>query len=233
MSQTTTSTESIRKARKSLNKEKDKLVELSKLVEAAPSDLSTYEKLKQEQSMDSLYGRLVTLITRGCSENDIRLKLSVEFGEIIKSNHELIRQKGMMGALMPLLGMIGTITGLMFICSADQTLGGDIEDSFNHKFAGMGTALLTTLYSTLFTAMWFKPRQAALVNDLSHLQKDLELLGHHCLLFKNQLNLNLLHHHHMMGLSPELVDSTEHNISANTGNDRAEEQSDMELTNGS
>jgi hypothetical protein len=82
----------------------------------------------------------------------------------------------------------------MFIFAADQTLGGNVEDNFNHKFAGMGTALLTTLYATLLTAMWFKPRQAALVDDLSSFQKDVELLGHQCELIRNQLDLNLLHH---------------------------------------
>jgi len=186
--------ENLKKAKKSLKEDQAKLAELSQAIDTDNKSIETYQKLLEDRSPDHLYGRLVTLLTRGCSEKDIRFKLGIEFGNVIKSSHELIRQKGLMAGLMPLLGMIGTITGLMFIFAADQTLGGNVEDNFNHKFAGMGTALLTTLYATLLTAMWFKPRQAALVDDLSSFQKDVELLGHQCELIRNQLDLNLLHH---------------------------------------
>ena len=59
------------------------------------------------------------------------------------------------GAL-PMFGMLGTIAGLMFMFG--DTGGPDVAgNEINQKFAGMATALLTTLYATGATAFFIKP----------------------------------------------------------------------------
>ena len=59
------------------------------------------------------------------------------------------------GAL-PMFGMLGTIAGLMFMFGGSG--GPDVAgNEINQKFAGMATALLTTLYATGATAFFIKP----------------------------------------------------------------------------
>lgn len=57
-----------------------------------------------------------------------------------------------LATIMPIIGMIGTIAGLLMMF-AEPTQAEDFEK----KFAGLSLALSTTLYASLFTILWFKP----------------------------------------------------------------------------
>jgi biopolymer transport protein ExbB/TolQ len=185
---------SLRGLQKEIADETAEFIKFEDTLETSKEPRDLYQCVQLACANPNRFGRLVTLISSGCSENDIRLKLAIDIAQTVKNAQERVRHNGLMAGMMPLLGMIGTITGLMFIFSGNQVAAAAVEDTFDNKFAAMGTALLTTLYSTLFTAIWFKPRQHKLTLQLNQLKKDTETIGHHCVLLMHKMDINLLHH---------------------------------------
>ncbi|MDA9557140.1 MotA/TolQ/ExbB proton channel family protein [Vibrio sp.] len=182
----------IKTLRKELHEAQDIMNSTCRTLEEDKTDISSYKRLISQSKEDNVAGKLSRLFLQGGTDDHAhivlkRYTLSTEKNSLLKT-----KQFGFIATLLPLLGMAGTITGLMFIFAGDMTGSASAEDSFNQKFAGMGIALLTTLYATILTAMYLKPRQHKVQMDLANLLLAKQEVLHDFILLKNTLDINQL-----------------------------------------
>lgn len=149
-----------------------------------------YRELDATRQSSDLKARLLQLIYHGGSDKDVTRLLEIESSQYRQLALAKIKNTGFAATLLPLLGMAGTITGLMFIFSGDLQAAGSAEESFNQKFAGMGIALLTTLYATIITSLRAKPSQHAQQHELNDVLLDIERTENYVLMFKHSVDLS-------------------------------------------
>ena len=102
-----------------------------------------------------------------------------------------------MGTYAPAFGMMGTVMGLIVMMNGFDTGGsGPVADKFKDLLAGMGTALITTLYGVIFTNLIFLPIASKLErrseNELRHKEIITEGIlaihaGEHPIIIKDKL----------------------------------------------
>ncbi|MGL6260356.1 MotA/TolQ/ExbB proton channel family protein [Vibrio sp. WXL210] len=151
-----------------------------------------YRMLIDKSEQTSLESQTLNVIMHGGSDDDIKRLVYVESLAVRESLLRKSKQVGFTSSLLPLLGMAGTITGLMFIFSGDISGVASAEESFDQKFTGMGIALLTTLYATLATSIMVKPRLQSLQQQLIDIELLTEQLEASILLFKHNLDMSKL-----------------------------------------
>ena len=102
-----------------------------------------------------------------------------------------------MGTYAPAFGMMGTVMGLIVMMNGFDTGGsGPVADKFKDLLAGMGTALITTLYGVILANLVFLPIAAKLErrseNELRHKEIITEGIlaihaGEHPIIIKDKL----------------------------------------------
>lgn len=133
----------------------------AQLISQRTEALCRWVKLAEDSE---LVQRLTQIIRRGGSEDDIKLAADLHLGPYMQRLAALRHELTAMVGGLPMLGMVGTIAGLMFMFSSH----GSAED-FAAKFSGLATALLTTLYASLLTVLVVKPK----LTQLAHVEDDL------------------------------------------------------------
>jgi len=94
-------------------------------------------------------------------EEDIELVIGKHISSLTSSYERLINEYGYIATVLPMLGMIGTVTGLLQMFAID---GG--VDNFADKLASLSVALATTLYATLWVVFFTKPKSREVENWL-------------------------------------------------------------------
>lgn len=112
------------------------------------SSLELNQKAENNQTIKDV----LTILKHGGIEEDLILGIQKIYGKMDNSYSKLKNDYEYLATIMPIIGMIGTIAGLLMMF-AEPTQAEDFEK----KFAGLSLALSTTLYASLFTILWFKP----------------------------------------------------------------------------
>lgn len=122
-------------------------------------ELESYEKedLKKlfSNSKNKYLQELQYLISIGSSEKEIEMVVDRYTLKIYIAYEKLKNDYDYIAGVLPMLGMIGTIAGLLQMFGAPTAMGG--EDDFAAKFSGLSVALATTLYASLLTVLIVKP----------------------------------------------------------------------------
>jgi flagellar motor component MotA len=109
-------------------------------------------ELNQKAENNQTIKDVLTILKHGGIEEDLILGIQKIYGKMDNSYSKLKNDYEYLATIMPIIGMIGTIAGLLMMF-AEPTQAEDFEK----KFAGLSLALSTTLYASLFTILWFKP----------------------------------------------------------------------------
>lgn len=158
--------DSVSKKEKSLNrdfKEADKLIALN-----------TYEVKDLQKLFGSKENRylqeLENLIAIGTSEKELDMIVDKYTLNIYIAYEKLKNDYDYIAAILPMLGMIGTIAGLLQMFGSPVGMGAD--DDFASKFSGLSVALATTLYASLLTVLIVKPASRRVDNLILDTQKN-------------------------------------------------------------
>jgi flagellar motor component MotA len=116
-----------------------------------------------------LVSSLVGILRRGGREEDVETAYELYTSPLFETGVKEKQHLDQVAIILPMLGMIGTIAGLMYMFSAPTD-----ADDFASKFAGLATALLTTLYATLITVVLVKPKAQDVQSKLTTLGFELE-----------------------------------------------------------
>jgi biopolymer transport protein ExbB/TolQ len=120
-----------------------------------------------------LLARIKEAISGGQGEKALHEETQTHARELIYRFSTLSRYWAQVSSTLPLLGMTGTIAGLLFMFNS----GGGISDEKSTQLAGLGVALLTTLYASLATVLVCKQlakANADKVADISYLAAQIE-----------------------------------------------------------
>lgn len=149
---------SIKEAEKSFEDYFEEKINISDLIEKSKNNESINEVLK--------------ILRLGGVEDDLLLGIQKIYNTIDNSYSKLKNDYEYSATLMPIIGMIGTIAGLLMMFAEPSQ-----AEDFEKKFAGLSLALATTLYASLVTIVIFKPlarykekQQIKLENDFNDLE---------------------------------------------------------------
>ena len=158
--------EKVSKLEKSINKE---FKEADALI-----SLETYEvedlKVLFTNSNNSYLQELKYLISIGSSEKELEMIIDKYTLKIYVAYEKLKNDYDYIAAVLPMLGMIGTIAGLLQMFGSPTSMGG--EDDFAAKFSGLSVALATTLYASLLTVLIVKPASRSVDTLILDTQKN-------------------------------------------------------------
>ncbi|QNM88888.1 MotA/TolQ/ExbB proton channel family protein [Aliarcobacter cryaerophilus] len=125
----------------------------------------------KEKSNDSIK-EVLKILKFGGIEDDLLLGIQKIYNTIDNSYSKLKNDYEYAATLMPIIGMIGTVAGLLMMFAEPSQ-----AEDFEKKFAGLSLALATTLYASLITVIIFKPlarqkekQQIELENDFNDLE---------------------------------------------------------------
>jgi len=127
------------------------------------------EELKE--SKNPICQDLLAVIKHGGIEEDLELVIEKYVSAKSTVYEKLINEYGFIAAVLPMLGMIGTITGLLQMFAVN-----DGVDNFAEKFASLSVALATTLYATLWVVFVTKPKAKEVENRLMKIDHDTQQL---------------------------------------------------------
>lgn len=105
-----------------------------------------------------------SMIKMGGTEEDMELVVQKRVFDISTSYEKLIAEYSYIATVLPMLGMLGTITGLLQMFAI-----GNGVDNFAEKLASLSVALATTLYATVFVIFITKPKGREIENWLIEL----------------------------------------------------------------
>jgi len=128
------------------------------------------------------------VILNGGIEEDIEMIVQKHVSSITTSYEKLISEYGYISTVLPMLGMVGTITGLLQMFAIS-----DGVDNFADKLAGLSVALATTLYATLWVVFITKPQSREVENWLIELDEDEFQLVISAKLFLHNVDIHSLH----------------------------------------
>lgn len=120
---------------------------------------------------DGFLDRALTLMGTGLDASFIRATLETDIFEEKKRHIQIISMIRAMGSFATMFGMMGTVMGIMKVLE-------NVTD-IDSVIAGMGLALLTTLYGLLLSSLFFIPisNQLKYLNEEDALTKEIILEG--------------------------------------------------------
>jgi len=158
--------EKVSKLEKSINKE---FKEADTLISLETYKLADLKKLFAN-SKNSYLQELRYLISIGSSEKELEMIIDKYTLKIYVAYEKLKNDYDYIAAVLPMLGMIGTIAGLLQMFGSPTSMGG--EDDFAAKFSGLSVALATTLYASLLTVLVVKPASRSVDTLILDTQKN-------------------------------------------------------------
>jgi|GEM_PF-5345816 len=157
----------IQKAHEEHQKDESSIKETVATLENYFEDQIMLEELMQKAQNNKIISKMVHLIYYGVSEDDLSLSVDKIFTHISSKYVKLKSEYEYIATVLPIIGMVGTIAGLLIMFAAPS----GIED-FEEKFAGLSIALATTLYASLMTVLIFKPKARSVEEWLVDLDTD-------------------------------------------------------------
>lgn len=118
---------------------------------------------------NNLVERTLQLIKYGAIEEDLVLSVQKVFSEIAAKYVKLKNDYEYAATVMPIIGMVGTIAGLLIMFAVPEGL-----EDFADKFSGLSISLATTLYASLVTILIFKPKARDIEEWIVNLDSDHE-----------------------------------------------------------
>ena len=140
----------VNKTQKSIDKE---FKQADELINQERYELEDLKKLFNNKN--KYLEKLKYIISIGSSEKEIEMMIDLYTLDIYIAYEKLKNDYDYISMVLPMLGMIGTIAGLLQMFGSPSNIGG--EDDFSAKFAGLSVALATTLYASLLTVLVVKP----------------------------------------------------------------------------
>ena len=137
-----------------------------------------------EQSDNVFVKDIYTVISHGGIEEDLELVVNKQISHITAIYEKLINEYSFIVTILPMLGMVGTVTGLLQMFAIT-----DGVDNFAEKFASLSVALATTLYATLWVILITKPKSKDIENYLMEIDYDERLLIINSKLFLHNTDL--------------------------------------------
>ncbi len=142
------------------------------------------------KSGNSFWKTVVDLIKHGGMEEDIELAVEKKVNNIVLYYEKEMAKFNYIAVILPMLGMLGTITGLLQMFAVSNGI-----DNIAEKMVGLSVALATTLYATLVVILYVKPVYKKLeerLMELDHMKHDFiisaKLLLHRIEPYKIQTN---------------------------------------------
>lgn len=177
----------IRQANKLHLDEINGLVEAERSFESFFESAITFNDLQEKSKNNHTIEKILHHLSHGGIEDDLILSAQKIYLKIASSYSKLKNDYEYLSTVMPIVGMIGTIAGLLMMF-AEPTQAEDFEK----KFAGLSIALSTTLYASLFTILWFKPNARSIEQWQTNLDEDFENLEIAVRKFYHKVNLTEL-----------------------------------------
>lgn len=129
------------------------------------------ETLKEKSENNHIIKNTMHILKHGGIEEDLVLGSQKIYSNISSSYTKLKNDYEYLATVMPIIGMIGTIAGLLMMF-AEPTQAEDFEK----KFAGLSLALSTTLYASLITILIFKPNARSVEQWQTNLDHEFDSL---------------------------------------------------------
>jgi flagellar motor component MotA len=158
--------EKVSNLEKSINKE---FKEADTLINQETYEVQDLQKLFAN-SQNKYLQELKYLISIGSSEKELEMVIDKYTLKIYVAYEKLKNDYDYIAAVLPMLGMIGTIAGLLQMFGSPTSMGG--EDDFAAKFSGLSVALATTLYASLLTVLVVKPASRSVDTLILDTQKN-------------------------------------------------------------
>ena len=120
--------------------------------------VKSLEDIFKHRDKNGLLLTLFTVIKHGASEDEIQYTINKRTAQV--TNNYETRKSGFdyISTVLPILGMIGTIAGLLQMFAVPDGNASSAVDDFSKKFEGLRLALATTLYAALITVLLVKPK---------------------------------------------------------------------------
>ncbi len=158
-------------------------------IEEASQELDI-ESIKYNEiahSNNSFVRKIIAIIKNGGIEDDLELVVQKETLALITRYEKLIAEYSYIAAILPMLGMLGTITGLLQMFAVPDGM-----DDIAQKMAGLSVALATTLYATLWVVLITKPKSREIESKLIELSEEEYALIMDAKLFLHNVDINML-----------------------------------------
>jgi len=153
-------------------------------------DMQHFDAENIINSKNSFIKNIWHVIRNGGIEDDMELIVEKETLKLATIYERLIAEYGYIAAVLPMLGMLGTITGLLQMFAV-----ADGVDNIAQKMASLSVALATTLYATLWVVLITKPKSREIESNLIELNAQEQRLILSAKLFLHNADLNLLIEH--------------------------------------
>ena len=120
---------------------------------------------------DGFLDRALTLMGSGLDSEFVAIALETDILEEKKRHLRIIAMVRAMGSFAPMFGMMGTVMGVMQVLQ-------NVTD-IDSVVAGMGLALLTTMYGLILSTLYFIPitNKLKYLNDQDGLTKEIIMEG--------------------------------------------------------
>ena len=145
-----------------------KLVEIAE--EANRSGKENVLEMGKEYG-DGFLDRALTLMGSGLEGSFVQVALETDILEEKKRHMRIIAMVRAMGSFAPMFGMMGTVMGVMQVLQ-------NVTD-IDAVVAGMGLALLTTMYGLIISTLYFIPitNKLKYLNDQDGMSKEIIMEG--------------------------------------------------------
>ena len=127
------------------------------------------------------------IILHGAMEEDIELVVEKRVSDLTTRYEKLLSEYGYIATILPMLGMLGTITGLLQMFAVSDGI-----DNIAEKMASLSVALATTLYATMWVILITKPKAREIEISAIELENIEHKLIMSAKLFLHNADLNLL-----------------------------------------
>lgn len=164
---------------KKIRKEIDEAIELL--------DLSEDSINKLNKSSNIFIKDIKQIILHGAMEEDMELVVQRRVSKLATKYEKLLSEYGYIAAILPMLGMLGTITGLLQMFAVSDGI-----DNIAEKMASLSVALATTLYATMWVILITKPKSREIEMNAIELDNQEHKLIMSAKLFLHNADLNLL-----------------------------------------
>lgn len=160
------------KALKQANLDMERFIEELKKQDISATQ-TVYEKLNSHENL--LVNIFVELKKNGKLPEDFEFEIVRFARDSIHHLEERIQHVSFVSTVLPMLGMVGTLGGLMLMATQfSNTQSGDAANAMQNNFEAVGIALLTTLYASLITITMIKPKVQSYKNQLARLKTQCE-----------------------------------------------------------